>query len=100
MVEPFLSYIYSSGHIHSLNNGPDLLHCLIAPCSLCVVQINGVSVVCASHEYVVQLIRDAVDQLVLTVVTVNESSAGAAEGSLRRVDGVLNGHAHPGGNGN
>ena len=36
-------------------------------------QINGVSVVRASHQYAVQLIRDTVDQLALTVISVPDT---------------------------
>ena len=48
---------------------------------------------CASHEYAVQLIRDTVDQLVLTVVTVKVSPPPTAKHSPSHVEAAPNDHA-------
>jgi len=39
------------------------------------LQVNGMNVACASHEYAVQLIRESGNELVLRVLTVASSSS-------------------------
>jgi len=51
------------------------------------LQVNGMNVARASHEYAVQLIRETGSQLVLRVLTVASPSSGRPSTMDSRVDG-------------
>ena len=52
------------------------------------LQVNGMNVACASHEYAVQLIRESGNELVLRVLTVASPPASDRQSALTsRADG-------------